>query len=279
MLLMTVSAFCLAGMHALVRKVSGDLHPFEISFFRNLFGLVALSPLIIKGGLASLRTAQPKLQVFRAFNSVTSMTLWFFALSIVPLAQATAMSFLAVVFASLGAVVFLGEKMRARRWSAVGVSFLGALLILRPGFSELNVGLIVVIGSAISWGLGVVMVKQLSKTDQVTSIVAYFGIGTTLISIWPALYVWQTPTLEQFGWLFLLGTLGTLGHLAMTRSLSLAEAGAVMPLDFTRLVWAGVLGYVLFAEIPDAMTIFGGCIIIAAATYIIFRESQVKAEA
>lgn len=276
MLLMTAAAFALAAMHALVRKVSGEMHPFEISFFRNLFGLVALSPLILKGGLRNLQTYQPRLQIFRGFNSVAAMSLWFFALSVVPLAEATAMSFLAVIFASIGAAFFLGERMRARRWSAVGAGLIGALIILRPGFTELNYGLVVVMMSALCWGTGVILVKQLSKTDSITSIVCWFGISTTVISIWPALFVWTTPTLEQLGWLLLIGTFGTVGHLAMTRSLQTADAGAVMPLDFTRLVWASLLGYLLFNEIPDIPTLVGGAVIVGAATYIIIRESRIK---
>ncbi len=274
---MTAAAFALAAMHALVRKVSGELHPFEISFFRNLFGLVALSPLMLKGGLKNLQTYQPRLQLFRGFNSVAAMSLWFFALSVVPLAEATAMSFLAVIFASIGAALFLGERMRARRWSAVGAGFLGAMIILRPGFVELNYGLVIVMTSALCWGTGVIIVKQLSKTDSITSIVCWFGVSTTILSFWPALLVWTTPTLEQLGWLVLIGIFGTLGHLAMTRSLKTADAGAVMPLDFTRLVWATLLGYLLFKEVPDLPTLIGGAVIISAATYIIIRESRIKA--
>jgi len=276
MLLMTAAAFALAAMHGLVRKVSGDLHPFEISFFRNLFGLIVLSPLIIKGGLRNLRTYQPRLQIFRGFNSVAAMSLWFFALSVVPLAEATAMSFLAVIFASIGAVLFLGERMRARRWTAVGAGLIGALIILRPGFTELNYGLVLTMMSALCWGTGVVLVKQLSKTDSIVSVVGWFGISTTIISFVPALMFWSTPTLEQLGWLLLIGTLGTIGHLAMTRSLKTADAGAVMPLDFTRLVWASLLGYWLFNEVPDVPTLLGGAVIIGSATYLIVRESRLK---
>jgi len=274
MLLMTVAALVLTGMHAIVRKLGSELHPFELVFFRNLFGLVAVLPLIARVGASGFRSYQPKIMLVRGVNSVIAMLLWFTALQSVPLAQATALSFLAIVFASIGAAIFLKERMRLRRWTAVAISFCGALIILRPDTGTIAPGLLIVVASALSWGTGVVLIKQLSKTDSTTSIVANFSVTVTALSLPLALTVWKTPSAEQLLWLALIGLLGTLGHLAMTKALSIAETGAVIPLDFTRLIWSALLGYLMFAEIPDYATWTGGLLIVIAATYIIIRESR-----
>jgi len=279
MLWMLLSTAFLAIMHAVVRHVAEDLHPFEVAFFRNLFGFMAILPMLMKGGWSSLRTEQPKLQVLRGVSGILAMLSWFYALSVVPIATATALSFTAAVFASLGALVFLGEKMRLRRWAAVFISFSGVLLILRPGTEGFNLHALTVLFSALMWGVGVVIVKQLSHTDSGVTIVGWMGISLTVLSIGPAVLVWQWPTLYQLLWLSLIGLLGTLGHLTMIRGLRMAETTAVMSVDFARLVWATLLGYFLFADPIDGLTWIGGGIIFVSGIYIIYRESQVKAGA
>jgi len=273
---MTLAAMVLSAMHAIVRHVSGELHPFEISFFRNLFGFVAVLPLLIRAGWSGLRSKQPGLQVVRGLLGVTAMLIWFYSLSIVPIAQATALSFTAVIFGSIGAVVFLGEAMRLRRWIAVFLGFVGTLVILRPGFQSLDVGASMVLASSVAWGLAVVVVKKLSRTDSVISIVSWMAIMLTVLSFFPALLVWVWPTTDQLLWLGAIGVLATTGHLAMTKALKITDATAVLPLDFTRLIWASVIGYFAFSELPDLWTWLGGGIIVASATYIIYRESKVQ---
>ena len=275
-LLMTVATLLMAVMHSLVRYVSAGMHPFEIAFFRNLFGLVAVLPLIIHAGRAGLKTHQPKTQIIRAVLGLAAMLTWFYGLSIVPIAQATALSFTSAIFASLGAVLFLGERMRLRRWTAVCLGFLGVLMILRPGFTDLNPGALLVVVSAMCWGCGMVVVKRLSATDDTVSIVALMSISLTVLSFFPALFFWTWPSWEQLAWLLLIGITATLGHLCMTRSLKLAEATAVLPLDFTRLIWASIIGFIFFAEIPDIWTWVGGTVIFASAAFIAYREAKLK---
>ncbi len=275
-LLMVLSTALLAAMHAMVRGLSEHMHPFEVVFFRNLFGLVAVLPLLARGGLAVMRTRQPKLQILRSLTGIGGMMTWFYALSVVPIATATALSFMAAIFASLGAVVFLGERMRLRRWSAVLVGLVGALLVVRPGLAGFNPWAFLVLASTVMWGTSIVIVKQLGRTDSTVCIVAWMGIMMTVLSLPPALLVWTPPSAEELLWLLLVGTLATLGHLSMTKALKLAEATAVMTVDYTRLIWASVIGYLAFGEIPDAWTWAGGSLIFASGLYIIFREARVK---
>lgn len=273
MLLMLLAAMLLSTMHAIVRHLGSELHPFEISFFRNLFGLLAVLPMALRTGARGLVSRRPDLQLLRGLLGVIAMLGWFYALSVVPIADATALSFLAVIFASLGAVVFLQERMDVTRWLAILSGFVGALIILRPGFASLSIGLLLVIVSSFCWGSAMVVVKQLSKTDSVVSIVTWMAVMLTLLSLPPALWVWRAPTPAELGWLALIGVLGTGGHLAMTRALKISDTSSVVPLDYTRLIWAGFIGFVVFGETPDFWTVFGGCVIAASATYLILRES------
>ena len=273
---MLAATAVLTCMHATVRHVSDGMHPFEITFFRNLFGLVAILPLAMRAGLASMKSRQPGLQVLRSGFGLAAMLTWFYALSVVPIAQATALSFTSVIFGSIGAALVLGERMRLRRWSAVVAGFVGALVILRPGISEVDPAALIVVLSSILWAGALLTVKRLSSTDSVVCIVTWNSVLLTVLSLPVAIPVWVTPSGEQLLWLVLIGVLATLGHLAMTGAFKASEATIVFPVDYTRLVWASVIGYLAFREIPDLWTWIGGTIIFASTTYIAYREAALR---
>lgn len=273
---MLLSTVLLASMHGLIRSLSADLHPFVIVFFRNLLGLVAIMPLLIRAGFSSLKTNKPGLYTVRAIVGLLAMLSWFFALSKVPITHATALSFSTTIFATLCAWFFLGEKMRFRRWAAILVGITGVLVVLRPDAAGFNVYSLLVVVSAVAWGGAISIVKHLSQTETVTSIVGWMGISLTLLSIVPAMYYWQTPTLSQFLVLSVIGILATGGHLLMTSALQMADTAVVMSMDFFRLVWTAIIGSVFFTELLDMWTVLGACIIFAAGWYIIFRESQIE---
>ena len=273
---MLAATAVLTCMHATVRHVSDGLHPFEITFFRNLFGLAAILPLALRAGPASLRSRQPGLQIVRSGFGLVAMLTWFYALSVVPIAQATALSFTSVIFGSIGAALVLRERMRLRRWSAVLVGFAGVLVILRPGFDQVDTGSLVVILSSICWAAALLTVKRLGATDSVVCIVTWNSVLLTVLSLPVALTVWETPSLVELGWLAVIGVLATLGHLAMTGAFKAAEATVVFPVDYTRLAWASVIGYFAFAETPDVWTWVGGTVIFASTTYIAYREAALR---
>ncbi len=276
MLMMALATTFLASMHAMVRHVSADLHPFEIAFFRNLFGLMVMLPWLIRAGRAGLVSRQPGLQALRAMVVLVAMLSWFYGLSVVPIAQATALSFTAAIFGSLGAVLFLGERMRLRRWTAVLIGFAGTLLILRPGWAAVDTGVLIVLLAAVSWGASVVIIKVLARTDSSITIVAWVTIALTVLSLPAALMFWTWPTPTQLGWLILIGALGSAGHLSMTQALKLSdEATAVLPVDYIRLVWTSLIGYLAFAEVPDIWVWVGGSTIFASTVYIAYREAKV----
>lgn len=281
MALMVVSTLCFTALHAGVRQLTavGDLHPFEAAFFRNLFGLLAFAPWFLRVRRGALRTSKLKLHALRGALQVVGMLAFFSALKLSPLAEVSALSFTAPLFASLGATLFLGEIMRLRRWSALMLGFLGALVIVRPGFETLSLGTLLVIFSSVVWSSAMLVIKVLSRTDSSVTITLYMALFLTPLSLLPALFVWRAPSLAELLLLAAIGALANLGHLAMAQAFHEAEATVVLPFDFTRLIWASVLGYLLFAETPDPWTWVGGVIIFASTTYIAFRESRLKSSA
>lgn len=274
LLLAIVSTAIFAFMHALVRHVSAGLHPFEIAFFRSIFGLVAIAPLMWRVGPSVLVSRNPRLLAVRGLVGGLSLMTWFYGLSVVPIATATALSFTSVIFASMGAAIFLKERMRLRRWTAVIFGFAGVLIIVRPGFAVFDAGSLVIVLAAILWGVGIVLVKNIARTDETVTIVAWTAVWLIIATAVPAWFVWITPTWTQLAWLLLIGTLGTVGTFAWTQALKTADASLIIPTDFTRLVWAGTIGFIAFGEIPDRWMWTGAALIIGSTLYIGLREAK-----
>lgn len=273
---MLLSTLALACMHALVRDVGQDLHPFVVVFFRNVFGLLAVCPLLIRYGWRTLKTDRPGLYIWRSLIGVIAMLCWFTGLANVPIANATALSFSTTLFTTLIAWLFLGEFIRWRRTAAIVFGILGVFVVLRPGMEGFNAYSLLVVFSALAWAASICFVKVLSRTDSVTCIVAWMGISLTVLSLAPAIYHWQTPNLSEWFSLGLIGILATAGHLTMTRAVQMAETSVVMSVDFARLIWASIIGAWFFGEVLDLWTAMGAVMIFLAGWYIVFRESQVK---
>lgn len=273
-MLMAVAALCFVAMQSMVKHVGKELPPFEVAFFRNLFGLVALAPLFIRQGVAPLRTRRLGLHAFRGALQSVGMLCFFTGVTLIPLSTVTALSFTAPLVGSLLAVLILGEVVRARRMTAMAIGFAGVLIVLRPGVEDISAGALLIVASTISWGSTMVIIKVLSRTDSSATQTAYMGIFMTPITLVPALFVWEWPTLVHYGWFVLIGGAGTLGHLCFAQAFRLADATAVLPLDFLRLFWATLAGWVIFAEMPDLWAWVGGTVIFTSATYIAYRESR-----
>ena len=274
MALMLFSAICFVGMQSMIRHVGETLPPFEVAFFRNLFGLVASTPVFLQQGLTPFRTKKLHLHLTRGTIQVVGMLAFFTGVTMIPLAQVTALSFSAPLFATLLAIVLLGERVRIRRITALALGFVGMLIVVRPGAEEINLGTILIVCSSFSWGIAIAIIKSMSKTESSATLTVYMGVVLTPISGAFAYFVWQTPTWEQLGWLFLVGCLGTIGHLAFAQSFRKADSTAVLPLDFTRLIWASIVGYLVWNEIPDMWAWIGGTLIFGSATYIAYREAM-----
>ncbi len=272
--LMVFATMCFVTMQSLIRQLGGELPPVEVAFFRNLFGFLAIAPIFIRQGFKPLRTTRLGLHMTRGVLQAVSMMAFFTGVTMAPFAEATSISFSGPLFATLLAVLVLRERIRMRRIVALSAGFLGVLIVLRPGFVEVGLGQGLLLTSSLIWGAAIVVIKRLAATESAATQTVYMGLVMTPISFLPALYVWQTPTLSQLAWMAVIGVFGTLGHYSFASAFRRADSSALLPLDFLRLLWASLLGYVMFAEIPDLWSWIGGGVIFASATYIAFREAQ-----
>jgi len=273
---MALAAAAFAVMINVVRYLTESFDPLQVVFFRNLFGLVAMLPWLGRQGFGALRTRRMGLHLLRAAISITAMVGWFTTLALMPLAEATALSFTAPLFTSVLAVIVLGEAMRVRRWTATLVGLLGALIILRPGFETVQPVALLAIATAAVWGTSTVLIKVMARTESAGAIVTYLVLFSTPLSLLPALWVWVPPTLEQLGWCALLGLAGSMGHVCMVRALANADATLVVPLDYIRLPAVALIAYLAFGEVSDIWAWLGAAVIAASGIYITLREARIK---
>lgn len=275
MLLLLGATIGFASMHAVIRIASSEQHPFEIAFFRNLFGLVVLSPFLLRHGFGALRTRRLPLHAARGAVHVSAMLMFFTAVPITPLGTVAALSFTAPLFVTVGAVLVLGEVVRIRRIAALAAGFAGALVIVRPGVAALDPGSLLVLGSSAVWAGAMILIKLLSRTESSLTMTAYMAVFLTPLSSIAAAFVWRWPSPEELGWFALMGSLGTAAHLCLAQAFREADAAAVLPVDFLRLIWASVFGYLLFGEVPVLFVWIGGTIIFASTLYLAYREARV----
>ena len=274
--LMMISTLAFAALHACIRYLARELHPFEIAFFRFLFGFLVLAPVFLRHGLAPLRTRRLGLHALRGGVQATQALLSFLALGLAPLAKVAAVQFSAPLFATVAALAFLREGIRARRVVALLVGFAGTWIIIRPGMGEVDTGAIVALFGSMAIALTVILVKVLARTESSLTITLYASLFTTPFTFIGALFYWQTPTIEQLAWLVVMGTLGSLAHLTLSEACKEADVTAILPLDYTKLIWASVLGYLVFSEMPDLWTWVGGSLIFGSSLYIAYREKRAR---
>jgi drug/metabolite transporter (DMT)-like permease len=256
----------------IVRYLGTDMNPVQAAFIRYSFGLLFLSPRLFRLCRAPPPVRRLGLHAVRGALHGIGVMLWFYAMSRIPIAQVTALGFTAPIFTTVGAALFLGERIRARRVAAVLAGFAGVVVIVRPGLAAVDLGALAQIAAAPLFATSLLISKKLTETESNTAIVGLMGLFVTLSLLGPALYVWRQPTPVELGWLFLTALSATLGHIAMVQAFRSTEIAATQPVSFLQLVWASLLGLYLFGEVPDAWTWLGGFIIVASATYIAHRE-------
>jgi len=272
---MLVGGLCSVMMNVLIRVAATRMHPFEVTFFRCLFSLGFMLPFIVRAGPALLHTSKIGFFTLRAAVGLVSMLTWFYGITLVPLATATAVNFTAPLFATIGAALILQEDVRLRRWTAVAVGFVGVLVILRPGREALDINLLLILLSAASAAMNNVTVKYLVRSERPNVIVAMFVVYLTPLSLLPALLVWDWPDARTLAALVGLGGIGTLAHISVARAYAAADASACAPYEFVRLPYAALTGYLLFGEVTDAWTWIGAAIILGASMYVAYREAHV----
>lgn len=268
---MVVSCVAFSGLWVLIRLVSQELHPFAVVVWRNFIGLLWLTPmLLLTPGLLKMERLPGHIR--RATSGVIATFATFYAVANAPLANVLAINYTAPLFATIGAVLFLGERVRWIRSVALAVGFLGMLLVLRPGFTEMTPGLWAAIISALSTAFSLVAIKALTGVDDPRAVAAWSFVLTTPVSLVIALPFWSWPEPHLWPLLVGLGACAAAGQLSLSRAFSLADASAVMPFDFVRFGLITLAGVLLFGERYDALTILGGSIILSASITLALRE-------
>ncbi len=270
---MALSGLMFVGVTALVKHVGEALPAAQSAFLRYLLGLVFLIPMIRPIINAHLTRRQIKLFALRGIVHTGAVILWFFAMTRIPLAEVTAMNYLTPVYVTLGAAVFLREPLPPRRMAAVVAALVGAVIILRPGAREIDPAHVAMLVAALFFATGYLTAKQLSGELAPAVVVGMLSIAVTIGLAPLAFAVWVTPTLDQLGWLFLVACFATAGHYTMTLAFAAAPLTVTQPVTFLQLVWAVLLGALVFGEGFDGWVIFGGAVIMASVSFITWREA------
>ncbi len=275
---MLSGGFGFSGAMAIAKWLANDIHPFELNFFRCVFGLVALAPLFVRGGRGILVTRCLRLHVGRGLFGGVGQICVYYALAFLPLAVITAITYTRPLWLIVLAVLFLGERAHWWRWTAIAVGFLGVLIVARPVVDVVTVPILVLLFSTICHSSAHVFLKKATAIDQPMTIVFYYLVISTMVGAIPTAFVWTTPSLEQFLWLALTGVLYVAGQGFITLAFRAGEATAVTPFDYVRILYAIAFDITLFNLFPDAWTIVGATVIICATLYIARRHSRLGRE-
>lgn len=271
---MIVSCIAFSSMWVLIRYASHDVHAFVIVFFRNFFGTLVLVPMMLRNkGLMKLNRVKANLR--RATSGFIATTGTFYAVSHAPMATALSINYTAPLFATVGAVLFLGEKIHFRRVAALIVGFAGMLIVVRPGALPMSAGVLAAMISAVSTAFSIIAIRQLVASDDSRSVAAWTFILMTPPSLVVALFFWTWPPANVWPLLIAIGCAAAVGQLSMNRAFALAETSAILPYDFVRFGLVTLAGITFFHERLDALTVLGGIVIFAATVYLAIRERQV----
>jgi drug/metabolite transporter (DMT)-like permease len=248
----------------------------QLAFFRSFVGLMVFLPVLAGYGLAIVRTKRPVMHALRVGFGSGSMLCGFYAVTALPLAESTALNFTRPLVMMVTAVIFLGEIVGWRRWTAALVGFSGVLVMVQPGSAQFDPAMLVsLLGSCLGCGT-VVVVKKLSETDTTASLMFSSAVVTTLITAVPAYVVWRTPELADIPVIVIMGLLGTSTQFLFLKAYSLANAAVLAPIDYSRLLFASFLGYAVFGDLPAGATLAGAAIVAASTLYIMRREAMLQ---
>jgi len=271
---MVITTILFVGVTASVRFLDGEVPAPQAAFLRYLIGTLLLTPALIS--LIKVKPNKPLMKKFvlRGFVHSFGVTMWFYAMSVMPVAEVTAIGFLTYIFVSIGACLFLNEKLHKHRLTAIIISFIGALIILRPGFKEIGNGQIGMLIATIVFTLSYLIAKIVSKERSSSEIVAMLSIFTTIFLIPTAIHSWEPLSIDSLVILTFTAVIATLGHITMTKAIKSAPMVVTQPILFLQLVWASMVGLFIFDENFDPFVILGGTIIMICVCYVSYREHK-----
>lgn len=273
---MLVTGMCFVAVTALVKYMGPGVPPAEAAFIRYAIGLVFVLPVLRSMMDAQITPRLWGLFATRGILHAIGVILWFFAMTRIPLAEVTAMNYLSPVYVTIGAALFLGEKLAFRRILAVVAALVGAAIILRPGFRELSLGHLAMLVNAAVFAVSYIVAKIVSDEAKPSVVVAMLSIWVTIGLAPFAAATWVTPTWSQIGILAAVACFATAGHYTMTLAFRSAPLTVTQPVTFLQLVWATALGAVFFAEPVDVYVVIGGAVILSAVSFITWREAVLR---
>ncbi len=273
---MLVTGLNFVAVTAIVKHVGGRIPASEAAFLRFAFGLVLLSPVLIRLGAEQIGRNAWQLFALRGVVHTFGVILWFFAMTSITLAEVTAMNYMNPLYVTVGAAFFLGETLHKRRLFAIGAALVGALIILRPGFREILPGHIAMLGAAVFFAGSYLIAGRLAGRVKPSVVVAMLSVTVTIGLAPFAAAVWVTPRLDELAWLFGVACFATAGHVSMSKAFAVAPMTVTQPVTFLQLVWSVLLGALFFSEPVDGWVVLGGVIILAAVTFVTWREAMLK---
>lgn len=274
---LVISGIAFTSMMAVAKYLNRDtgLPVFEIVFWRAALGVCFMMPWLIRTGIIGVRARRWYLYPLRATLGFLALYCIITANTLMNLADVSAIGFTRSIFATIAAILLLGETAGIRRWSAILVGFIGALIVVRPGFVELNEGAYLALASVVITAFTAILIKFLSRTDSPDTMALLTISWLVPLSGIAAITVWVTPTFDQFIWLVLIGFLGSISQRSINRAYAATDAVVVQAFDFIRLPVAALIGFAVFSEVPDKWVWIGGAVIFAASVYIAHRESMI----
>jgi len=272
--LIIISVFFGTVMLSFLKIAQEDVNVYVAGFFRFFLGLVIILPYIIKKKDLVLKTTHLKQHFLRAILGLPAMLLYFSALVLLPIEKLTAISFVVPLIVTILAVFFLGEKIYIYRTLALILGFSGMLVIIRPGFVDISIGVYMVLFSALLWSINIIITKKISKDDSAITILAYQSIFMSLLSFFIVIFFWEMPSLKTFIYLILAAMCGTVLHLTLNHAFKLVDVSMTQPYSFLNLVFASIIGYLVFDEMPDLYTWIGALIIFTGVLIISYREMK-----
>ena len=272
-----LAMFLFSAVDTTAKLLTDSFHPIQVAWSRQIGLLLGIVILLIVKGPVILKTVHPWLQIGRGLLAGTSALLFIFAISVVPIADAVAVSFIAPFFVTILGAFILREHVGVRRWTAIGVGFVACLIIIRPGLGIFNPAVILVVIAAIAYACRQILSRILSSSESMVTTISYTGLAASVLLTLPLPFVWRTPVWGSETLLLLvLAILAALAEIMVIKALELSQAVVLAPVHYTLLIWGTIYGWFVFGQLPDEWTWFGASIIFVTGTYMVRREWAIK---
>ena len=275
-MLALIASFCAVLMSVFLKLAQEDSNVFTIGFLRFFFGLLLITPIVIQSNFKIYNTINFKLHILRCIINVPMMIFGFAALTYIPLEQIKAIGFLSPILVVILSVIFLGERIYLIRTFSLILGFIGTLIILRPGFIEINIGVYMVLASALLWSCVIIITKFMSKNDSAMTILTFQYTFVTLFTFPLAIIYWNNPSFISLIYTLLAAIVGTVLHLCINNAYKLSDLSIIQPVWFTQLVFASFLGFIIFGSLPDFFTWIGAILVFISVLIITYRENYLK---